>query len=702
MTNAVKIMLRKIAVKIKNETEIQLMRILFKTNGSKATKNKTSKRAYPHGIERQYARKLRSFFEPLTTYVEKYINENMEPLLRGDSNNVRLDAIPGDSFRDMIYNLEDWLAVYMPDISDVPEDFANNVILTSIAKTAEEAKEFGDKEFQKAIEKGIHVNPPVASAWWNDMLKSWAEDNYTLITSNAKKYITQINTLTEQAIVSGKSPSILKEEIKKATQGLSDKHCKLLARDQMGKLNGQISQAQSQELGLELYVWSTSMDDKVRESHAVMEGLLCRYDDATVCSYDNGKTWVDRPSGAVQLNPGQDIQCRCVGLAFYPELTAEVENTSLSEQTEGIEPQIVDEKLSEDKIENIKDFDKINSVYEKLDNEYNSLLQAYRNETDEKLKSEILEKGKSVANLRRVAETRKNVLETIGRIPTNYEEVVEKLNSEKDTYKKFKMMKDDITNSIVVGKNEMEISDLKNNYLKALNITDVKSTTNWFVDEKGLFQFGELNTYSSKGIGDLVGVASDMSKESKIFQPKIYQSSLGEYFDNNLKYSKITEAEAIKMIPKGFTLNGVSNIEARELQNYTHFTPYNKYLREGGDVLSKKETATIKKVIDRTNSDAGTFYRGVRGEFADKLNSMKIGDTFTEKSFMSTSSDFSVAENFAGNEGIIMKINSKGGPGKSIFIESSEFGGESETLFNVNSKLKLIGRNKNILEFELK
>ena len=96
----------------------------------------------------------------------------------------------------------------------------------------------------------------------------------------------------------------------------------------MGKLNGQISQAQSQELGLELYVWSTSMDDRVRESHALMEGLLCRYDDATVCSYDNGKTWVDRPSGAVQLNPGQDIQCRCVGLAFYPELEAEMKNTS--------------------------------------------------------------------------------------------------------------------------------------------------------------------------------------------------------------------------------------------------------------------------------------------------------------------------------------------------------------------------------------
>lgn len=327
-------------MKIKNETEIQLMKILFKTNGSKATKNITSKRAYPYGTENKYFRQLKSFFKPLTDYVNKYVNENLESLLRGDSTEIKLDAIPGDSFRSMIYNLEDWLSVYMPDIPQITsyDDYENrnNVILTSLGKTAEEAKSFGDKEFEKMLQKGIHVNVPSSAEWWNDMRNSWAQDNYSLITSNAKKYVSQINTLTEQAIVNGMSPSKLKEEIKKATEGLSDKHCKLLARDQMGKLNGQITEAQMQEIGLEMYVWSTSADDRVRDSHAVMEGLLCRYDDASVCSYDNGKTWVSRPSGAVDLHPGQDIQCRCIGLAFYPELEAEMEGTSLDEQIEGL------------------------------------------------------------------------------------------------------------------------------------------------------------------------------------------------------------------------------------------------------------------------------------------------------------------------------------------------------------------------------
>lgn len=312
-------------MKIKNETEIQLMKILFKTSGKKPTKNITSRRAYPYGVEKKYSRQLQGFFKPLTDYVSKFINENMTELLRGDSAEIHLDAIPGDTFRNMIYNLENWLSVYMPDISELPEDRNINVILAALGKTADEAMEFGNKEFAKMLDKGIHVNLPTSSIWWNDMKSSWAEDNYTLITSNAKNYVSKINTLTEQAIVNGMSPKKLKDEIYKATEGLTQKHCKLIARDQMGKLNGQITQAQMQEIGLDLYVWSTAFDDRVRDSHTAMEGLLCRWDDASLVSYDGGKTWVDRPSGAVQLHPGQDIQCRCVGLAYYPELTAEIE-----------------------------------------------------------------------------------------------------------------------------------------------------------------------------------------------------------------------------------------------------------------------------------------------------------------------------------------------------------------------------------------
>lgn len=689
-------------MKIKNETEIQLMKILFKTSGKKPTKNITSQRAYPHGVEMKFYRQLKSYFKPLTDYVNKYINEHLEPLLRGDDKQIKLDAIPGDSYRNMIYSLENWLSIYMPDISETPESVNNNVIFVGLGKTADETMAFSEKEFKKIIDKGIHVNVPTSAPWWDDMKASWAEDNYTLIVSNAKKYVEQINILTEQAIVNGMSPGKLKDEIFKATESLSDKHCKLLARDQMGKLNGQITQAQMQEIGLDLYVWSTSYDDRVRDSHALMEGLLCRWDDASVCSYDNGKTWEPRPSGAVDLHPGQDIQCRCVGLAFYPELESEVEGVPMSELTSDL-PDIDNiglDVLSEERIKEMN-LNQTTNLYERLSEEYNQTLTAFRNATDEQTKAELMSKGKKIAELKNIAENRKNVLSTLSKIPSTYEDVLDKVNSFEKLFDKYKSMSDDILNARLVGKTDLEIEQLRKNYFKALGIKDIKPTDQWFVDENGLFQFGQLNVYNKKGIGDLTELATSMSRNPKIFQPKIYQNSLGEYYDNNFKYKKITEKEAVKLLPKGYTLNGVSNSENRALINYSHFTPYNKFLREGGNVLSKTETATIKKVIDRTNSEGGIFYRGVRGDFAEKLKNMNVGETFTEKSFMSTSSDSDVAKKFAGDKGVVMKITSKGGPGKSIFISSSEFGMESETLFNVNSKLKLIRKNGNVLEFEL-
>lgn len=325
-------------MKIKNQTEIQLMKILFKTSGQNPTKNITSKRAYPRGIEQKYFRQLQSYFKPLTDYVKKYLSENLNQILRGDSCEIRLDAIPGNAFDKMLYNLENWLSVYMPDISELPEDSNNNVIFAGLGKTADETVDFSEKQFKKIIEKGIHVDLPTTAGWWNKMKTAWMGDNYTLITSNAKKYVSQINSIVEQGVVNGWSVERVTKELLKETDSLTKKHCKLLARDQIGKLSGQITQTQNEELGLELYVWDTSMDDRVRESHAVMQGLLCRWDDASVCSYDNGKTWVARPANAVDLHPGQDIQCRCSALTFYPELIAEVENVGLEDITEDLPP----------------------------------------------------------------------------------------------------------------------------------------------------------------------------------------------------------------------------------------------------------------------------------------------------------------------------------------------------------------------------
>ena len=107
--------------------------------------------------------------------------------------------------------------------------------------------------------------------------------------------------------------------------GVSKKRAKLIARDQTSKLTSTLNQARQMSIGIEMYIWRTSKDqrvvgnpsgkypvgNKVHGDHYVMEGLYCRWDDPTVYSTDKGKTWLKRGSTMPKTHPGMEIQCRC-------------------------------------------------------------------------------------------------------------------------------------------------------------------------------------------------------------------------------------------------------------------------------------------------------------------------------------------------------------------------------------------------------
>lgn len=299
-----------------NQTTVQLLKILAKQNPkNKKSRKKFIRTAYPKGIENRYKSRLSLIFKPLIDYVKKFLNENAGAILNGDSRDMRLDAIPGKTYREMSVNMQEWVNAMFPDDPETA-----TYIYPGLRGIAEDLKEFSDREFSREMSKAINVSIREQAEWWDDMVDWWSGNNYQLIKSNASNFVNKINVLVEQAVTSGSTVSELQKEILKVTEGLSDAKCRLLARDQIGKLQGQISQGQMAEIGLEMYVWSTSGDERVRDSHLEMEGLLCRWDDATVYSADGGKTWIDRPAGAVEMHPGQDIQCRCVALAYFPEL----------------------------------------------------------------------------------------------------------------------------------------------------------------------------------------------------------------------------------------------------------------------------------------------------------------------------------------------------------------------------------------------
>lgn len=83
----------------------------------------------------------------------------------------------------------------------------------------------------------------------------------------------------------------------------------LLARDQVLKLNAKITQERQTAAGITEYIWTTSNDERVRETHDELDGETFSWDDPPVTNEAGDRN-----------HPGEDYQCRCVAFPVLPEL----------------------------------------------------------------------------------------------------------------------------------------------------------------------------------------------------------------------------------------------------------------------------------------------------------------------------------------------------------------------------------------------
>lgn len=134
-----------------------------------------------------------------------------------------------------------------------------------------------------------------------DVAKRRAE-NIDLVVKAGRTYATDVRNLFGDPDNFGLRVEDLKEKLQERAI-ISESRAELIARDQTLKLNGAITQIRQEAAGVEEYIWSTSLDERVRDSHRVLEGQ--RF------------AWSSPPEPG---HPGQDYQCRCVALPVIAEL----------------------------------------------------------------------------------------------------------------------------------------------------------------------------------------------------------------------------------------------------------------------------------------------------------------------------------------------------------------------------------------------
>lgn len=127
--------------------------------------------------------------------------------------------------------------------------------------------------------------------------------NVQLIKSIRSQYLDKVQNAVTQAVVNGTLNKDLVQQIKDIGK-TTEKRAIFIARDQSSKLNAALTQARHEDVGITKYTWSTSGDERVRESHAEKDGQVFEYANPPA---DTG-------------HPGHDFNCRCVAIPYLGDV----------------------------------------------------------------------------------------------------------------------------------------------------------------------------------------------------------------------------------------------------------------------------------------------------------------------------------------------------------------------------------------------
>lgn len=257
------------------------------------------KQPEPTGIQREYLAYMNQLIDQYADLVESMLF----PVLENAVTEARLTGVRKDSWVDDIDSALNAIAVRLSGFT--------GAIKTAVSGVSNSLGLFNQRNFREIVRSTIGVNVSMQEPWLNDELAAWSTQNVRLVSSVPEQEHVNISRLALDGVRSGKPVREIEKEIRDR-YGIAKNRAKTIARTETAKLNSELTERRQREIGISTYYWRTSRDERVRNSHKVLNGMLCRWDDPTVYSDDKGKTWKKRSSiGGYNGHPGTDYSCRC-------------------------------------------------------------------------------------------------------------------------------------------------------------------------------------------------------------------------------------------------------------------------------------------------------------------------------------------------------------------------------------------------------
>jgi SPP1 gp7 family putative phage head morphogenesis protein len=138
---------------------------------------------------------------------------------------------------------------------------------------------------------------------------------YFLIQTNAQLISTVPQTIAEHAVhhvqqeqMAGRRAEDIMNDLKPYMRNLKHWQVQRIARTEVAKADTAITRTRAENIDLNWYVWETSRDARVRQSHRKMQGVLVNWNDPP------SPEALDREKPVGHYHAGNIYNCRCLAL----------------------------------------------------------------------------------------------------------------------------------------------------------------------------------------------------------------------------------------------------------------------------------------------------------------------------------------------------------------------------------------------------
>lgn len=134
-------------------------------------------------------------------------------------------------------------------------------------------------------------------------LAAFRERNVDLITTIGETYLEDIANTLEDPAIANMHVSGIRDALEERFE-VSQSRAEFWAVDQTLKINSQVTQTRYRAAGIDRYVWTTSQDERVRESHAELDGKVFTLDNPPIVEGE-------------AASPGTQYRCRCTAYPIF-------------------------------------------------------------------------------------------------------------------------------------------------------------------------------------------------------------------------------------------------------------------------------------------------------------------------------------------------------------------------------------------------